>query len=214
MSNGIVEEKEYESVKVGDVDWCSQGKCSRVKNQGQCGSCWAFSATGAMQSWALFKGQSVDLSQQQLVDCSKPQGNEGCNGGWPYLAFKYVIKNGITSSSSYKYIAKDQACKTQGGSFKISNYTIYRQCTGISSQIINSPLSVSVDASNWHTYKTGVLKDCRTSVNHAVLLVGITGGNWKIKNSWGTSWGENGFIRLEGTGNTCGICQYPGFYPE
>ena len=62
MSNGITEEKEYESVKVGDVDWCSQGKCSRVKNQGQCGSCWAFSATGVMESWSLFKGQSVDLS--------------------------------------------------------------------------------------------------------------------------------------------------------
>ena len=214
MSNGIVEEKEYESVKVGDVDWCSQGKCSRVKNQGQCGSCWAFSATGVMESWSLIKGQSVDLSEQQLVDCSRPQGNQGCNGGWPYNALKYVVANGITSQSSYSYVARDQSCKTQGGSFKISGYNSYSQCTGLASQINNSPVSVTVDASNWSAYRSGVFSNCRTSINHAVLLIGVNGGNWKIKNSWGTGWGESGFIRLSGTGNTCGVCQYAGVVPK
>lgn len=79
------------------------------------------------------------------------------------------------------------------------------------SQITSSPLSVTVDASNWSSYKSGVLANCGTSINHAVLLVGVINGAWKIKNSWGTSWGEQGFIRLA-AGNTCGVCSYGGVY--
>ena len=91
-------EEDIETVNtIGDVDWTTQGKVSKVKNQGQCGSCWAFSATGVMESWWLIKGQSVDLSEQQLVDCSRPQGNQGCSGGWPHSALSYVQANGITS---------------------------------------------------------------------------------------------------------------------
>jgi hypothetical protein len=104
---------------VGDVDWVSQGKVSAVKNQGSCGSCWAFSATGVLESSSLLRGESVSLSEQQLVDCTRPQGNQGCNGGWPHSALTYVQANGIASESAYPYVAKDQACKTQGGSFKI-----------------------------------------------------------------------------------------------
>jgi C1A family cysteine protease len=104
---------------VGDVDWVSQGKVSAVKNQGSCGSCWAFSATGVLESSSLLRGESVSLSEQQLVDCTSPQGNQGCNGGWPHSALTYVQANGIASESAYPYVAKDQACKTQGGSFKI-----------------------------------------------------------------------------------------------
>ena len=198
----------------GDVDWTKSGKVSKVKNQGQCGSCWAFSATGAMESWSLFKGQSVSLSEQQLVDCSRPQGNQGCNGGWPASALNYVQSKGITTSSAYPYVAKDQTCKTQGGSFKISGHTSYSGCSGLVSGIASHPISVAVDANKWSSYKTGVFSSCGTSIDHAVLLVGIVGGNWKIKNSWGTGWGESGYIRLSGTGNTCGICKNAGVYPK
>ena len=199
-------------IEIGDVDWTTKGKVSRVKNQGQCGSCWAFSATGVMESSALFAGKTVDLSEQQLVDCSRPQGNQGCNGGWPSNALKYVQAKGITTESAYAYVAKDQTCKTDGGAFKISGQKSFSSCSGLSTQINNSPISVTVDATNWSTYKSGVFNNCKASINHAVLLVGAIGGNWKIKNSWGTSWGEGGYIRLA-TGNTCGVCAYAGVVP-
>lgn len=207
-------EEDIETVNtIGDVDWTTQGKVSKIKNQGQCGSCWAFSATGVMESWALFKGQNVDLSEQQLVDCSRPQGNQGCNGGWPSSALKYVIANGIASGSEYPYVGKDQTCKKNGGSFKIGGQTSFASCNGLSSGINSHPISVTVDASNWSTYRSGVFTNCRTGINHAVLLVGVVGGNWKIKNSWGAGWGESGFIRL-GPGNTCGVCSNAGIYPQ
>lgn len=198
---------------VGDVDWTSQGKVTRVKNQGQCGSCWAFSAIGVLESWYLFKGQNTDLSEQQLVDCSRPQGNQGCNGGWPHSALTYIQSNGITTESAYPYAGKDQACKTQGGAYKISGYTSFSGCNGLTSQINNSPVSVTVDATNWSPYRSGVFNNCAAGINHAVLLVGVVGGAWKIKNSWGTGWGEAGFIRLSG-GNTCGVCAYAGVVPK
>jgi C1A family cysteine protease len=208
------EEVEVAAVN-GDIDWTTKGMVSPVKNQGQCGSCWAFSATGAMESWAKQKGQTVNLSEQQLVDCSRAQGNQGCNGGWPYNAIKYVQANGIASTSEYPYVAKDQSCKKNGGSFKVSGYNSYSGCTGIMNQISNSPVSVTVDATNWSAYRSGAFSNCRTSINHAVLLVGVVGGNWKIKNSWGTSWGESGYIRLASSGSsTCGVCSYAGVVPK
>lgn len=203
-------DNEYEVI--GDIDWTNLGKVSPVKNQGQCGSCWAFSATGVMESVALLAGQSVNLSEQQLVDCSRPQGNQGCNGGWPSSALNYVKANGIASESAYPYAARDQACKVQGGSFKISGFKSLSQCAGLTNGINTSPVSVTVDASNWSSYKSGVFSNCGTGINHAVLLVGVMGGNWKIKNSWGTGWGDSGYIRLA-AGNTCGVCQYAGVVP-
>ena len=203
-----VVEETYEPVS-NDIDWTTKGGVSPVKNQGQCGSCWAFSATGVMECIAKIKGQSVSLSEQQLVDCSRPQGNQGCNGGWPSSALKYVQSNGIASESQYPYVGRDQTCKTQGGSFKISGQASMSGCNGLTSGINGSPVSVTVDATNWSSYRSGVFTNCNASINHAVLLVGVVGGNWKIKNSWGTGWGESGFIRL-GAGNTCGVCAYAG----
>jgi cathepsin L len=208
----IQEEQEVEVI--GDIDWVAQGKVSGVKNQGSCGSCWAFSATGVMESWSRIKGMgSVSLSEQQLVDCSRAQGNQGCNGGWPANALNYVKANGIAAESEYPYAGKDQTCKKNGGSFKIAGHSSHTGCTALTSAINGSPVSVAVDATNWSPYKSGVFNNCKTSLNHAVLLVGVIGGNWKIKNSWGTSWGEAGYIRLA-AGNTCGLCNHEGVIPN
>jgi cathepsin L len=204
---------ETEHPIVGDVDWTTQGKVSPVKNQGQCGSCWAFSTTGVLESWSLIKGQSVSLSEQQLVDCSRSYGNQGCQGGWPSSALNYVKDHGITTESAYPYVGQNKACGTNGGSFKISSYASYSGCNGLSSAINGKPISVTVDATNWSPYKSGIFNNCGASINHAVLLVGVVGGAWKIKNSWGTGWGEQGFIRLA-SGNTCGVCAYAGVAPN
>lgn len=209
---GTPKAENVESVEVnGDIDWSAKGMVTPVKNQGQCGSCWAFSATGVMEAVQKQKGSTVNLSEQQLVDCSRAQGNQGCNGGWPHSALDYVKANGIAATSEYPYVARDQTCKKNGGSFKISGYSSASGCSGIMNALSSSSVSVTVDATNWSAYRSGAFSNCKTSINHAVLLVGSVGGAWKIKNSWGTSWGESGFIRLAGSGtNTCGVCAYAG----
>lgn len=92
-----------------------------------------------------------------------------------------------------------------GGSFKISSVSTAKGCSGVQNAVMNRPIGVSVDANKWSPYKSGIFNNCGTRLDHDVLLVGVSDSYWKIKNSWGTSWGENGFIRLQ-TGNTCGIC--------
>lgn len=189
-----------------DIDWTTKGAVSPVKNQGNCGSCWAFSAIATLESKSLMNGGSGIFSEQQLVDCSKKYGNEGCNGGFNYRGLAYVKDHGITTSSSYPYTAKTGSCRMDGGSYKISNVDTTKGCSGIASAVQSRPIGVSVDATKWSNYKSGIFNNCSTNLNHDVLLVGETSSYHKIKNSWSTSWGENGFIRLA-PGNTCGICQ-------
>ena len=193
-------------VPANDVDWTGKA-VSPIKNQGQCGSCWAFSATGVIESWAMMQENSWNLSEQQLVDCTRNYGNYGCNGGWPSSALQYVKAGGITGENDYPYTARDGTCRMNGGNFKIPGFQSATGCSALQNAIQNSPVSVTVDATNWSRYSSGIFSNCGTSINHAVLLVGSMGGNWKIKNSWGTGWGESGFIRLAG-GNTCGVCMY------
>lgn len=107
MPAPLVPQSDSTMITSGDIDWTTSGKVSRVKNQGHCGSCWAFSATGAMESFFLFKGQIVDLSEQQLVDCSRSMGNQGCSGGWAYYAMKYTIKYGLKTQDEYPYVAQN-----------------------------------------------------------------------------------------------------------
>lgn len=196
-----------------EIDWTAKGGVTAVKNQGSCGSCWAFSATGTLEASAKIKGQTVSLSEQQLVDCSGSYGNHGCNGGWPSSALNYVKDHGLASSSEYPYRAVTASCQRQGGSFKLTSYSSASGCNGLTNAIASKPISVTVDATNWSKYSSGVFSNCATGINHAVLLVGIVGGSWKVKNSWGTAWGESGYIRLAG-GNTCGVCAYAGVYPN
>ena len=110
-------------------------------------------------------------------------------------------------------MARVQACKSQGGSTKITGFTLHIGCNELLAQINKTPISVGVDAINMSSYRSGVFNNCTGNINQAVLLVGVVGGNWKIKNSWGARWGEAGYIRLA-PGNTCGICNYPGLVPN
>ncbi|CAD8164351.1 unnamed protein product [Paramecium pentaurelia] len=197
------EEVVQEGVQPNDsVDWRSQ---VRVKDQGSCGSCWAFSAIGAVEAFLkVTKGENHNLSEQQLVDCDKV--SSGCNGGYPDKALLYIKANGSTTESSYPYAAKNQACKTATGTTKISGVQNIAK-TGLQAAIKQYPISVCVDASNWSGYKSGVFSNCNKNINHAVMAVGYdASGNWIIKNSWATSWGQSGFMYLQ-AGDTCGVTQ-------
>jgi C1A family cysteine protease len=196
-----------------DINWVTQGKVGPVKNQGSCDAGWAFAAIASIESFLRMKGTNINLSEQQLIDCSRPQGNQGCIGGWPSSGLFYVKGNGITTQAAYPYVGRDQSCKTQGGSFKISGFTSYSGCNGLTAGLMTKPLAVSVDATNWSPYRSGVFNNCARNINHHVLAVGIVNGNWKLKNNWGIGWGEAGYINLS-TGNTCGICNYAGVSPN
>ena len=120
-------------------------------------------------------------------------------------AFSYIRDKSILKDSDYTYAGKDQTCKKTTGTYKITSYTKTSGDSGVKSALSGRPLSVAVDATNWSSYKSGLFSNCAKSLNHGVLLVGVdASGNWKIKNSWGTTWGEKGYIRLA-AGNTCGV---------
>lgn len=125
-------------------------------------------------------------------------------------AFQYVIDHGIAFAKDYPYVARNQACAKDGGDIKIKQFVDVPGCDNLANALSSRPVSVAVDAGQWSLYKGGILTSCTSNVNHGVLTVGFTDAYWKIKNSWGTAWGENGYIRL-GRGNTCAICSYPSY---
>uniref|UniRef100_UPI00398EC790 digestive cysteine proteinase 2-like isoform X1 n=2 Tax=Pristiophorus japonicus TaxID=55135 RepID=UPI00398EC790 len=210
------------------VDWRTKGYVTPVKNQGQCGSCWAFSANGALEGqWYKTKGQLVHLSEQNLVDCSRDYNNEGCNGGWMDQAYRYVLRNnGVNSAATYPYTGRDESCKFQSNEFvaTISGYRyIVRNEFDLKRAVETvGPIAVAIDAGqqSFQYYKTGVYyeQNCeKWRVNHAVLVVGYgTEGGlnyWIVKNSWGTGWGDQGYIKMaKDKENNCGIANYA-IYP-
>lgn len=166
---------------------------------------------------------NIDLSEQQIVDCSGSQGNSGCNGGWLSNVYNYVISYGTTTETNYPYTQVASACKSKGGSYKISSYQggALANCSALAAMATGRPISIAVYSGNsyWQNYAGGILNVCGSgSIDHGVTLVGVyqddTQNYWKIKNSWGTTWGEKGYMRIDRSqDNLCQICSY-GFYPQ
>ena len=197
-----------DNARLGDIDWVSAGAVTPIKNQGTCGSCWAFSAVGSLEGLSkLADDELKSFSEQQLLDCAYlTWGNLGCNGGQMFNALAYVRDNGILEEGVYPaYSAKRQTCRNKTGPFRISSHTKIDNCNDLANALSARPVSVAVDATNWSKYGAGVFDQCDTQLNHGVLLTGSTDDYWMVKNSWGNSWGISGYIKLA-RGNTCGVC--------
>jgi len=203
------------------ADWRTKNAVTPIKNQQQCGSCWAFSTTGSVEgAWALKTGTLVSLSEQQLVDCSAAEGNQGCNGGLMDDAFQYIITNkGICTEASYPYTAVTGTCQTTCKNVAtISSFADVPAGneTALLTAAGQQPISIAIEAdqSGFQFYSGGVYDDatCGTALDHGVLIVGFdtdTGASgkdfWIVKNSWGNTWGEAGYIRMVRNKNQCGL---------
>jgi len=208
-------------------DWTTKGAVTPVKNQEQCGSCWAFSVIGNIEGVNFVAGnQLIGLSEQQEVDCSTQSGDQGCDGGWPFWAMSDMLAapyNGrIDTETGYPYTAQDGTCAfgTNDVGTTITAYTSYcnentAACTEtqIESLLVNNgPLSACLDATSMQSYTSGIDNptDCDPSyIDHCITIVGYGVQNgvkfWKIKNSWGTDWGMNGYYYLIKGIGACGI---------
>jgi len=210
------------------VDWRQSGCVTDVKDQGSCGSCWSFGAIASVEyACCASSGNSNQLSEQQVIDCDKT--DNGCNGGWHDTAWQYMIEEGgVEKSSDYPYTAKEGSCKADENKFEC----VVTGCVGgpnegvcdnsgkigedkvLKQMLTDQPLGVAVDASRFQHYSSGIL-DCgnHRMLNHAVFAVGYEGYDYYIvKNSWGKSWGESGYVRIGMIhSNDCGIADYPGY---
>ena len=218
----------YENKELPDsLDWRDVNAVTPVKNQGQCGSCWSFSATGAMEgAWAIKNEELVSLSEQLLMDCSVDYGDYSCNGGEMESAFEFAIDNGMCSEEQEPYLAKDEDCM-------YCNPQIYfSDCVRVTPKneihlkeaVSRGPVSVAIqaDTKTFQFYSGGIISgdSCGTNLDHGVLIVGYGEEDgekyWIVKNSWGASWGENGYVRIsrsdeENTHGVCGIAMQPSY---
>merc|ERR1711977_487858 len=203
----------YDGSPLADsIDWVSKGAVTPVKNQGQCGSCWSFSTTGSLEgAWEIATGKLVSLSEQQFVDCSKSFGNMGCNGGLMDNAFKYAEQNAICTEESYPYKAKAGTCEASSCTVGVPKGGVTgfkdvkkEDLQAMEEAVAQQPVSIAIEADQrvFQLYHSGVLTGtCGTKLDHGVLAVGygtLSGTDyWKVKNSWGATWGDQGYIMLE-----------------
>jgi C1A family cysteine protease len=197
------------------IDWTTQGAVTVVKDQGSCGGCWSFAATGALEGATKVAGNSlVSLSEQQFLDCDKT--DSGCGGGLEYQGWDF-FKNagqGICTEDSYSYKARNGNCAYSsctlgikaGGISGITH--VSKSASSLQSALNGRPVAVGIqaDQSAFQFYSGGILTgSCGTQLDHSVLAVGYTSDYWKVKNSWGSGWGESGYVRLGTSGDKCGI---------
>jgi cathepsin L len=211
------------------VNWVEQGAVTAPKNQGACGSCWTFAGVESIES-ALFlsTGKLVTLSEQEFVSCTpNPDqcgGSGGCQGATPDILFEYAMSKGFVLEDDYPYVSGNGtepscALKAKEPLGSIRGYTDVPEndYEGLLEAINITPVTISVDATSWHAYHSGVMdwSDCGPVINHAVLLVGYgtdekTGLDyWLVRNSWGPTWGESGYIRLSRS-TKCAVDPDPG----
>lgn len=204
------------------VDWRTKGAVTAVKNQGECGSCWSFSTTGNIEGqWSIAGNGLVSLSEQQLVSCDTV--DSGCNGGLMDNAFGWLLnstKGWIATDASYPYVSGSgnvPSCTTTStnGAQIISYINLPQDESQMGAWMLtNGPISIAIDATSWQTYTGGILSNCISQqIDHGVLIVGFDDTNvppyWIIKNSWGASWGESGYIRVVKGTNQCLITTCP-----
>ncbi|XP_063694078.1 uncharacterized protein LOC134825807 [Bolinopsis microptera] len=204
--------------------WTNEGKVTAVKNQGSCGSCWTFGAVGGLETrYHGVSGKLRNFAEQEYLDCVYEGQRNGCNGGWPDNCYEYSKKNGgrLASTADYAYAGKDGSCKGSSKpdamvAAKIVGYTSVSPTEAANIQALASgSLSVAFEVTSYfQQYRGGIIKDttCTGRPNHAVTAVGYTSNFVLVKNSWGSKWGESGFVKFaRGYPSNCGLFKYSSY---